>query len=154
RRAAVSSFGVSGTNGHVILEQAPPPKKVSEDGGGAPALGTALAWVLSARTAEALRDQAAQLAPLARDPEISVVDIGWSLVMTRGVLERHAVLVGETREELVAALDAVASGALPAAAGRARTAQPTEVVLVFPGQGSQWPGMAVELLDHVPAFAQ
>ncbi|WP_425268881.1 SDR family NAD(P)-dependent oxidoreductase [Kitasatospora cheerisanensis] len=154
RRAAVSSFGVSGTNGHVVLEQAeepPVPEPADPAGPAAPAV---LPWVLSGRTAPALRAQAARLrAHLDAHPGPGPAEIGHALATTRAAHEHRAVLIGARPEEFRAGLDALAAGldAPGLVLGTAGTGG--EVALVFPGQGSQWPGMAVELLDSAPAFA-
>ncbi|WP_231500379.1 type I polyketide synthase [Saccharothrix sp. NRRL B-16314] len=142
RRAAVSSFGVSGTNAHVIVEQAPSEVDtvVSEDTGGV------VPWVLSARSEAALAEQAARLrAFVEQSPEVGVADVGAALVTRRAVLDHRAVVVGGSRDELLAGLSEVTGGV---AGGVPR------VVWVFPGQGSQWIGMARELLATSPAFAE
>ncbi|MET8544539.1 type I polyketide synthase, partial [Kitasatospora sp. NPDC004799] len=145
-RAAVSSFGVSGTNAHVVLEQAPvvAEEAVPESPGGV------VPWVLSGRSGAALREQARRL--LAAVGGERPVDVGFSLVSSRAVFEHRAVVVGEEREALLAGLGALADG-LPGTgvvSGRARTV--TGPVFVFPGQGSQWLGMARELLAEEPVF--
>ncbi|TDV47981.1 acyl transferase domain-containing protein [Actinophytocola oryzae] len=146
RRAAVSSFGMSGTNAHVILEQAPDRDAVPAGRRGLPAVP----WVLSARTPAALRDQAARLATHDGDP----LDVALSLATTRSAFEHRAVVVGADRAELRAGLAAVAERrvAVGVAVGAVR-AQGARPVFVFPGQGTQWAGMAEGLLDTVPAFA-
>ncbi|TDP92880.1 type I polyketide synthase [Labedaea rhizosphaerae] len=145
RRAGVSSFGVSGTNAHVILEEYPAdaPVRAAE---AAPAL---LPWVLSARTAEALRDQATRLASTVddRDPR----DVASVLVRSRASLEHRAVVLGSDRASFVGALQDVAGGrtrpgVLTGVAGRGA------ITFVFPGQGSQWAGMAVRMLEDEPVF--
>ncbi|WP_033443697.1 type I polyketide synthase, partial [Saccharothrix sp. NRRL B-16314] len=146
RRAGVSSFGLSGTNAHVILEQAPP--AVPSDVGPSPA---ALPWVLSAHTGAALRARAGDLLDfLDAHPSTSAADIASALATSRAVLRHRTVVVGADRDALVAGLRAVSRGADPTAAvtGRPR------VILVFPGQGTQWPGMAADLLDTCPVFAE
>ncbi|MFJ4091791.1 SDR family NAD(P)-dependent oxidoreductase [Kitasatospora sp. NPDC089913] len=159
RRAAVSSFGVSGTNGHVVLEQADEavpadadgPAPVVADGSAAPAV---LPWPVSGRTAEALRAQAARLRDhLDAHPGPGPAEVGHALATTRTAHEHRAVLIGTRPEEFRAGLDALAAGldAPGLLLGTAGTGG--EVALVFPGQGSQWAGMAVELLDSAPAFA-
>ena len=153
RRAAVSSFGISGTNAHVIVEQAPDvPVRVE----GVGSVGGVVPWVVSARSAEALREQAGALAARVVDAEVSPVEVGWSLVRTRSVFEHRAVVVGEGRAELVAAVEALAAG--ESHPGVVHAGVPASVgdvgpVLVFPGQGSQWVGMGAALLDASPVFA-
>ncbi|WP_304441522.1 type I polyketide synthase [Kitasatospora sp. MBT63] len=141
RRAAVSSFGVSGTNAHVIIEQAP--EQPEPERGAAPAV---LPFLVSARSAAALREQAGRLAELAEAAE--AVDLAHALVTDRAALEERAVLVGDPAGLRELALGdpspALVTGSADAA-GR--------TVFVFPGQGSQWPAMAVELLDTAPVFA-
>ncbi|MGB3441783.1 MAG: type I polyketide synthase, partial [Actinophytocola sp.] len=140
RRAAVSSFGISGTNAHVILEEAaefPATERPEEP----VAVSDVVAWVLSARTPEALRARAAQLAELDAAP----ADVAFSLATTRAHLPHRAVIVGPAPARL-STLDG--SGvALGSAAATGRT------VFVFPGQGAQWPGMGRDLLDASPVFA-
>ncbi|MGK3111404.1 SDR family NAD(P)-dependent oxidoreductase, partial [Streptomyces mordarskii] len=145
RRAGVSAFGVSGTNAHVILEQAPELDKSGEPDTGRAGL-PAVPWVLSGAGAAGLRAQAQRLASFVRqNPELDPVDVGWSLVATRAALSHRAVVVGADRAELLRELDAIEIGG---------AAQPgREVVFVFPGQGSQWAGMALELMESSPVFA-
>ncbi len=108
RRAGVSSFGMSGTNAHVILEQASAaePTKPFPPGEPKAAEPTPLPLVLSAKTSTALRDQAARLLAHAEShPELSVDDLGLSLVASRSVFERRAVVVGMGRAELLAGVE-------------------------------------------------
>ncbi|GGR76025.1 type I polyketide synthase [Streptomyces eurythermus] len=148
RRAAVSSFGISGTNAHVIIEQAPD----EEPAGAAEAADrtppAVVPWVLSARSAAALREQAARLAEF---PVGDVADAGWSLLTARAAFEHRAVVLGTDRAELVAGAREVSEGSAGAVVGAGPAPGPT--VFVFPGQGSQWAGMAHELLATSPAFA-
>ncbi|WIY01907.1 SDR family NAD(P)-dependent oxidoreductase [Amycolatopsis mongoliensis] len=138
RRAGVSAFGISGTNAHVILEQAPEEAPVD-------ALpDTVGTWVLSARSEAAVREQAAALAEWAGH---GVAEIGWSLVSTRPAFEYRAAVAGD-RDELLAGLRALAAG------GPVTTGTTGETVFVFPGQGAQWVGMAVDLLGESPVFAE
>ncbi|MDI5962395.1 type I polyketide synthase [Streptomyces sp. SL54] len=151
RRAAVSSFGVSGTNAHVILEQAPVGSTASAPADGSASVGVVgvVPWVVSARGEAALRGQAGRLLERVAD---DVIDVGHSLVASRGALGHRAVVVGDGREELLAGLSALVSGADSAGVvvgvGRSRP----KVAFVFPGQGSQWAGMAVELMASSPVF--
>ncbi|WP_215911737.1 SDR family NAD(P)-dependent oxidoreductase [Streptomyces coffeae] len=152
RRAGVSSFGVSGTNAHIIIEEAPAEEPVADE---RTAPTAPMPVVVSARTDAALRAQARRLRErVAADADVSVEDIGFSSATTRALLERRATVVAADRGELLAGLDALAS-ATPAANvvdGQA-IASGAKPVFVFPGQGAQWEGMAVELLDSSPAFA-
>ncbi|MFF2545519.1 SDR family NAD(P)-dependent oxidoreductase [Kitasatospora sp. NPDC058063] len=151
RRAAVSSFGVSGTNGHVVLEQADEPVLEQADEPAAPAV---LPWVLSGRTAEALRAQAARLRDhLDAHPGPGPAEVGHALATTRAAHEHRAVLIGAHPDEFRAGLDALADGRTVPGLVLGTAGTGGEVALVFPGQGSQWAGMAVELLDSAPAFA-
>ncbi|MGX1135459.1 acyl transferase domain-containing protein/acyl carrier protein [Streptomyces glaucescens] len=150
RRAAVSSFGVSGTNAHVILEQPEPAEQPAPEGHP----HGALPWLLSARTPAALTEQAARLAAHLRDrADLRPVDVGHSLATTRALFEHRAVAVGTDRDRLLAALDGLAAGTEPAGVVRGTATGADDIVFVFPGQGSQWAGMAVELLDTSEVFA-
>jgi acyl transferase domain-containing protein/NADPH:quinone reductase-like Zn-dependent oxidoreductase/acyl carrier protein len=155
RRAGVSSFGISGTNAHVILEQAPPEIAAAKPAGKRPPV---MAWILSAKSAPALAEQAARLRRFVEEhAELDPHDVACSLVSTRAMFDHRAVAVGAERAELLSGLAAIAScspapnvvtGKAPNTGGA-----PGGTVFVFPGQGSQWTGMAVELLDSAPAFA-
>jgi acyl transferase domain-containing protein len=153
RRAGVSSFGISGTNAHVILEEAPPWSESAPAG----VLGGGVAvWVVSGKGELALRGQAGRLeAFVAADGELDVRDVGCALA-ARSAFAARGVVVGEQREELLAGMGALAAG--EPAAGVVEGAVPAGggggVVFVFPGQGSQWMGMAVGLLDASALFAE
>ncbi|MHA4820374.1 type I polyketide synthase, partial [Streptomyces aculeolatus] len=155
RRAAVSSFGISGTNAHVIVEaapEAPAGEAGDDDGAGLPAVP----WVLSARSEEALRGQAARLAEhVSAHPGTSAADVGYALATTRAQLEHRAVVVADDHDHLVRALRTLAQGQPAAdevAVGAARGGG--RVVGMFPGQGSQWAGMGRELSAAYPVFAE
>ncbi|MGW4502388.1 type I polyketide synthase, partial [Micromonospora sp. NPDC004336] len=153
RRAAVSSFGISGTNVHTILEQAPADEPESEPESAAPA--GELPWVLSGRTADALAARARDLrAHLDTVDDAALADVGWSLAATRASHDHRAVVFAAARDELTAALDALADGRPTPRTVTRVPGTPGEVAFVFPGQGSQWVGMAAELLDTAPAFAE
>jgi polyketide synthase 12 len=150
RRAAVSSFGISGTNAHVIIEESPS----IEPAESAAAQPSVVPWVLSAKSAAALEAQALRLADFVNAHEqLDAADVGWSLA-GRSTFEYRAVVLADDRDPLLAGLGELTQG-LPGASvitGRATPAGKT--VFVFPGQGSQWIGMGVELLDTAPVFAE
>ena len=147
RRAGVSSFGISGTNAHVIVEAAPVAQRISDR----PSLPV-MPWVLSAKSPSALGAQAARLAEHVRaHEELDVADVGWSLA-GRSAFEHRAVVVGADRDRLLAGLDELAREDVGSVLRGAATPV-GKTVFVFPGQGSQWLGMGIELLDTAPAFA-
>ncbi|WP_182884032.1 type I polyketide synthase, partial [Microbispora sp. H10949] len=193
RRAAVSAFGVSGTNAHVIIEQAPdqidaattveaPPNgsRVTSTGSLAPAEAghqapatqdpgahdtprpvdvsqgrgvPVVGWVVSARSPEALRAQAARLADhLDRHPGLDAVDVAHSLTTTRAHFDHRAVITGTTPQELLDRTRALADGRNTPGIVTG-TARPGKVAFVFTGQGSQRPGMGRGLYAAYPTFA-
>ncbi|MEV8441639.1 SDR family NAD(P)-dependent oxidoreductase [Actinosynnema sp. NPDC051121] len=144
RRAAVSSFGISGTNAHVILER-PEPEPVPEPGTGAGP------WVLSGRDEEATRAQARRLAAfLAEHPDLTAADVGHTLATRRALLPHRAVVTGRDREELLRGLVAFGDGG-PAVHGTADGAG--RLAFLFTGQGSQRVGMGLGLHAAEPVFA-
>jgi acyl transferase domain-containing protein/acyl-CoA synthetase (AMP-forming)/AMP-acid ligase II/acyl carrier protein len=149
RRAGVSAFGVSGTNAHVVLEEPPEPPAPRPVTSQRP-LSSAVPWVLSAATPAALRAQATRLSQVAGDP----ADVASSLATGRTVLAHRAVVVGADGDQLRDGLTALAQDREhPRVITGHATAPATGVVLVFPGHGSQWAGMAASLLDESPVFA-
>jgi acyl transferase domain-containing protein/acyl carrier protein len=174
RRAAVSSFGATGTNAHLILEEAPGlPPGVDGDaespvaGPGASAEGPdrgereralldgPLPFLLSAKSEAALREQAARLSSrLREDPALDPLDVAYSLGTTRTRFERRAVLLADGREHLLSGLAALERGEAGDDLVIATATEETKPAFVFSGNGSQWAGMAVELLDSSTAFAE
>ncbi|WP_328345813.1 type I polyketide synthase [Micromonospora sp. NBC_00421] len=150
RRAGVSAFGISGTNAHVILEEAP-----AADVATAPAEAPTglVPLVVSAGSAASLTAQADRLAAFLAGTELPLARVATALLTERAVLGERAVLVADTTAQAVAGLRALAGGeAAPEVVTGSVT--PGRVVLVFPGQGAQRPGMGRELYDRYPVFAQ
>ncbi|GAU69352.1 polyketide synthase, partial [Streptomyces sp. NBRC 110611] len=154
RRCAVSSFGISGTNAHTILEEAPGPRETAPAQAVPPA-GGAVPWVLSARTPGALHAQAANLAArLDGEQPPGALDIGHSLVASRTLFDHRAVVVGTDDRTRRAALDALAAGGSAPGVVQGTADTDGRTVFVFPGQGSQWAGMGARLLEESPVFAE
>lgn len=157
RRAGVSSFGFGGTNAHVIVEEAGSVGADTVSGradvGGSG--GGVVAWVISGKTASALAAQAGRLGRYVRArPALDVVDVGYSLVSTRSVFDHRAVVVGQTRDELLAGLAGVVAGR-PEAGVVCGVGKPAgKTAFVFAGQGSQWLGMGSELYAAYSVFAE
>ncbi|MEU2929433.1 type I polyketide synthase [Streptomyces sp. NPDC007251] len=155
RRAGVSAFGVSGTNAHVILEEAPPEEQAEERAPDAGVAGGLVPWVVSARSAKALEQQAGRLRDvLAADADLDLADAGWSLVSSRSRFEHRAVVLGHDRDELLNGLASLSAGEESAAVVRGVAGELGQTVFLFPGQGSQWSGVARQLYDTYPVFAQ
>ncbi|MHB9849263.1 SDR family NAD(P)-dependent oxidoreductase [Streptomyces krungchingensis] len=148
RRAGVSAFGISGTNAHVIVEEASRTEDAVPQE--QPAPGQSL-FVLSARGETALRGQAARLARhLGGGTELPAA--AHTLARHRSHFERRAAIVAHDRDELHARLDALAAGRAPLAPPREESAG--KVAFVFAGHGGQWPGMGLELMAGSPAFGE
>ncbi|MEV0643479.1 type I polyketide synthase, partial [Streptomyces sp. NPDC050619] len=146
RRAGVSSFGISGTNAHVIVEQAPEAAAAAETAveEELPASGL-VPWVVSARSGEALVEQAGRLAAWVEErPGLGAAAVGRSLAVSRARFEHRAVVVGEGRGELLDSLRALIPGEPVSGGGLA---------FLFSGQGSQRLGMGRELYGSEPVFA-
>ncbi|MFF9896666.1 SDR family NAD(P)-dependent oxidoreductase [Streptomyces longispororuber] len=169
RLAAVSSFGISGTNAHVVLEQPPAPalprrtacRVASGAGAGAPLRAGAAPRVfpLSAGTPVALRAAAGRLARWLRGEgaRVPLGDVAHTLAVRRSPSRERAAVVASERGELVARLEELAAGAAPTAGtatGRALPSAGRGVVWVFSGHGSQWAGMCRQLLDRDPEFTR
>ncbi|MEI5103161.1 type I polyketide synthase [Streptomyces sp. PmtG] len=151
RRAGVSSFGVSGTNAHVIVESAPAAEPAATEPVPPVAPTTAVPWLVSGRSEEALRAQAAQLGDhVTADAGLDAVDVGFSLLSGRSPLEHRAVVFGRDREEFLTGLEALASGGPGVVTGAVAEGR---LGVVFTGQGSQRVGMGKELYEAFPVFA-
>jgi acyl transferase domain-containing protein/short-subunit dehydrogenase/acyl carrier protein len=140
RRAGISSFGVSGTNAHVVIESAP--DAAPDDG---PTTTGLVPWAISARDEPGLRAQAERLRSyVAARPDLRPLDVAFSLAATRAALPHRVVVLGTERAELLDALQEI-SGVQASA---------TETAFLFSGQGSQWAGMGQELYERFPVFAE
>ncbi|QKV96588.1 acyltransferase domain-containing protein [Streptomyces sp. NA02950] len=148
RRAAVSSFGISGTNAHAILEQ--PPVQPPEPEPDAPLV----VWPLSARTPDALPAQGDRLRGFTEErPELPVTAVARALGTERAVFEHRAAVVGADRDALLAGLRALAAGDASAAVVSGRARPHTRTAFLFTGQGAQRLGMGSQLHAAYPVFA-
>jgi acyl transferase domain-containing protein len=158
RRGGVSGFGMSGTNVHVILEEPAAQDRIPAGGDApaAPLVAGRVPWLISARSADGLKAQAARLAAhVAARPGLPPADVAWSLATARSVLEHRAVVIGRDSAELAAGLAALAAGEQPLGVmtGVVPAGDTDRIVFVFPGQGAQWDGMGAELARVCPVFA-
>ncbi|MEU7414530.1 type I polyketide synthase, partial [Streptomyces sp. NPDC042638] len=149
RRAAVSSFGISGTNAHVIVEAAAESEGRPEE----PSWTGPLPLVLSGNGEQGLAAQARNLLDHLTTGTDPVPDIAHTLATGRAALAERAVVTGADLPALTAGLTALAAGEAAPNVVRGRPAGESRIAFVFPGQGSQWTGMAAELLDTSPVFA-
>ncbi|WP_431784923.1 SDR family NAD(P)-dependent oxidoreductase, partial [Streptomyces chumphonensis] len=158
RRAGISSFGISGTNAHVVVEEvasdevAGGPETVV--GGGRGLSGSSVVpWVVSARSVGALAALAGRVAGAVSGAD--AVDVGWGLLSSRSVWEHRAVVWGSESGELTSGLGALASGEVAGnVVSGVASGGSGGAVWVFPGQGSQWWGMGRGLLASSPVFAE
>ncbi|MDX2938772.1 SDR family NAD(P)-dependent oxidoreductase [Streptomyces ipomoeae] len=170
RRAGVSAFGISGTNAHLILEEAPPPAPSADDrpdrshasplassADGEPDRSSAsplVPWLVSGRSARALRDQAAALVRHTDGlSETGAREVARALADTRSRFEHRAVVLGEDATALRTALAAVAAEEEHPDAVVGEVVRPGRVAFLFSGQGSQRPRMGAELYEAFPAYA-
>jgi polyketide synthase 12 len=162
--AGVSSFGVGGTNCHLVVGESPAREPSASKLGLAAAVDetscgplgdSVLAWVLSGREEPALRAQAERLGEhLGVDGEFDAGDVGYSLAVGRTAFDHRAVILGDGPEELLAGLGLLAREEPAGNVVEGVAGGGDGVVFVFPGQGSQWEGMALGLLDRSPVFAE
>ncbi|ACU36617.1 type I polyketide synthase [Actinosynnema mirum] len=151
RRAGVSSFGISGTNAHTIVEQAPDPEPVEESAD--PTRFPVRLWPVSGRGATDLAAQADRLASFVAEGDADGLDLALSLGTTRAALEHRAVVVGSTREDLVAGLRSIAAG-VPLPSVESGVASSGLSAFLFTGQGSQRVGMGRGLREAFPVFRE
>ncbi|MEV6020485.1 MULTISPECIES: SDR family NAD(P)-dependent oxidoreductase [unclassified Streptomyces] len=141
--------------GQILAAAAVEPDRAPAPDAVRPATGAAVPWVLSARSEQALREQAARLREhVAADAGLTAADVGHALTRTRSLFEHRQVVIGADRDELLARLAAVAAGQEPPSGAVSGAAGPVgRTVFVFPGQGAQWIAMGRELMDTSPVFA-
>ncbi|AHH16329.1 polyketide synthase [Nocardia nova SH22a] len=152
RRAGISSFGISGTNAHLILEQAEADAEDAPPDAGESGTGATHVWVLSARGERALTAQAEQLAHrLRREPAPDPGAAARTLALGRTAFEYRAAIVGETVADLLSGLGELGTGGPRIHTGQARH---RTVTFLFSGQGSQFPGMGLELRERFPVFRE
>ncbi|WP_394829190.1 type I polyketide synthase [Pendulispora albinea] len=156
RRGGVSSFGVSGTNAHVILERAPEASSESGPRRGPEAEAPhAVPILLSAKTEAALRAQADRLRQhLEAHPDRELVDVAYSLATSRAHFEHRAAIVATDRLALTSSLASIVDGETAPNVAKGQAHRGGKLVFVFPGQGSQWPGMASSLLATSRVFRE
>ncbi|EXU61656.1 polyketide synthase, partial [Streptomyces sp. PRh5] len=159
RRAGISSFGVSGTNAHTIIEHAPEADRDGQSEAMGPKVGqgkrpAVLPWLVSGKSTEALAAQAGQLhAHLSAHSELDVADVGFSLATTRSAFQHRAALVAGDRDEFLRALEALANGESSARVVQGVVRSEDTLAFLFSGQGAQRLGMGRELYDAYPVFA-
>ncbi|MDT5275730.1 MAG: phthiocerol/phenolphthiocerol synthesis type-I polyketide synthase, partial [Mycobacterium sp.] len=153
RRAAVSSFGLGGTNAHVVLEQGPDPTPLSATGSGAPAVTT---LVVSGKTDQRVAAWASALADWMENDGAGVplIDVAHTITHHRSRYGKFATVCARDHGEAVAGLRAVAAGQpAPGVVSPCDGPRGPGTVFLYSGQGSQWPGMGRQLLADEPAFA-
>lgn len=150
RFAGVSSFGFSGTNAHVILEEAPNTNAIERP----PPAASAYLLPLSAKTLEGLSALAREYSQLfSKSPSLRLDDIAYTASVRRGHHDQRLAIAGRSTEEMVGLLAAFLRGDTPARMRSGRSAEiRSKLVFVFPGQGSQWLGMGRKLLTEEPIF--
>jgi len=152
RVAGVSSFGFAGTNAHVILEEAPVDGRNAQGGKTDRPLHLV---ILSARSQEALRQVAERHAGyLGAHPDEALADFAHTAAAGRSHFSHRLALVSKTTEEVREKLGAVAAGRQPPGVTLGRVEQRPGVAFLFTGQGSQYPGMARQLYESQPYFAE
>lgn len=154
RRAAISAFGLSGTNAHLILEEAPrqpfphPATTGTLDNGQLP-------FLFSARSQPALFAQARKIAHLLKQKEdLSLNDLAYSLAVSRTLFRHQAVIIADDRKKLLASLEALAQSRSAPEMWLSERKRPGKLVMLFTGQGSQYTGMGETLYRHYPIFRQ
>ena len=149
--AGVSAFGIAGTNSHIVLQEAPQASpveisRISDDDSRAQLL------TLSAHSNAALRAAASDLSGHLESHAPKLGDLAYTLALRRGRLNHRLSLVVGNATEASASLRAFANGHITPSLSNAEAGETPRIVFIFPGQGSQWAGMARQLLTEEPAF--
>ncbi|QDE84178.1 type I polyketide synthase [Myxococcus xanthus] len=151
RIAGVSSFGLSGINAHVVLEEAPAPAATPA----ASEADTAQLVVLSAKTAPALADLARTWSTFLKSEDVgALADLSYTAALCRTHHDHRLALAAKSPRELAAQLDAFAAGESHPGLSVGRRSNSQKVVFVFPGQGSQWLGMGRQLYAQDTTFRE
>ncbi|WP_288255010.1 type I polyketide synthase [uncultured Hydrogenophaga sp.] len=150
RRAGVSSFGFSGTNAHLVIEEAPLAPATAAQASERPVH----CLPLSARSDVALRELAGAFARELATPGVSLADVAHTAGVGRSHFAERLAVAAADAGEARAALEAFAQGGQPEGLSRATATpgQPAEVVFLFTGAGAQYPGMAASLIEASPIF--
>lgn len=150
RRAGLSSFGFSGTNSHVIVEQAPDIDRQLHS-------SSAQLLILSGRQLSALQQQAERFADFLQLHSVELADLAYTSACGRSLFQERLALVVSDKESAISALRQIADGQLQGP-DRARLSshehKPQSLALLFTGQGSQYVGMAQQLYQQLPVFRQ
>ncbi|HZN17609.1 MAG TPA: SDR family NAD(P)-dependent oxidoreductase [Micromonosporaceae bacterium] len=165
RRVGISGFGISGTNAHVLIEQAPEQPTMTPEPAEPTCDGSVVPWVVSAGSDAGLVGQASRLVEaVSAGGGMRAVDVAWSLAVGRAALPVRAVVWGRDSDELVAGLDVVAAGDTSAGASGGVRVRKGGVVtgavvegrvgVVFSGQGAQWAGMGTGLAAGFQVFRE
>ena len=154
RRVGVSSFGISGTNAHVILEEAPLGSAGGVGGGERGLVSGVAPFLVSGSSEAALVGQAGRLASFVRaERGLDWWEVAAGLAVGRAQLPQRAVVFASGLEELAGRLEGLGRGEWVEGVVRGVARRERRVGFVFPGQGSQWPGMALGLWEASPVFA-
>ena len=150
RRAGISSFGISGTNAHVIIEESPQQASVTAQSQPAGPIG----WAISARTAGSLRGQVTRLRDfVAADDGVRAADVAYSLATSRARFGQRVVVTGKDRAALLAGLDGYLRDPAASGAVHGTARDHPRLAFLFTGQGGQRPGMGRDLAAAYPVFA-
>lgn len=152
--AGINSFGITGTFAHLIVEEGPAPPQNTPELDDTSVASAALVLPVSARSDEAVRQLLSAYAQRFAQDDASLIDLCASACLRRTHHDWRSAVVGRSRSELIAGLETLATGELAprTSTGRRTPDRLPVVAFVFSGQGPQWPGMGVQLLQSEPTF--